>query len=164
MLNNHPINILRGTETKINGNKYNITPGLQRVFTETSNTPLTNLNDKDIETYVKILTNLTFENYKAVSGENKSGRYKTSKTIFRSNLKGQGIQKSIIPSNIIDIYTRLEMLLGLKLSGYTDTLSEASAVIDQLYKMGEKQNKTNNNIETLLTSFLPNKWNYLVNF
>ena len=47
---------------------------------------------------------------------------------------GKGIEKIIIPSNIIDIYTRLEILLGLKLSGHTDTLTEASNLIDELYK------------------------------
>ena len=56
-------------------------------------------------------------------------------------LKGRGVEKIIIPSNIIDIYTRLEVLLGLKLSGHTDTLTEASNLIDELYKRGEIQNK-----------------------
>ena len=49
--------------------------------------------------------------------------------------------KIIIPSNIIEIYTRLEILLGLKLSGQTNTLTEASNLIDQLYKRGEIQNE-----------------------
>ena len=57
-----------------------------------------------------------------------------------SDLEGQGV-KIIIPPNIIDIYTRLEILLGLKLSGHTDTLTEASNLIDELYKRGEIQNK-----------------------
>ena len=56
------------------------------------------------------------------------------------DLRGEGI-KINIPSNIIDIYTRLEVLLGLKLSGHTDTLTEASNLIDELYKRGEIQNK-----------------------
>ena len=141
MLNNHPNNILRGTEIEINGNKYNITPGLQKVFTETSNLPLKKLNDKDGETYVKILKDFNFQNYQAVSGKNKSGRYKTSKTTLRNILKGQELQKIIIPSNIIDIYTRLEVLLGLKLSSHTDILTEASNLIDEFYKRGEIQNK-----------------------
>ena len=47
----------------------------------------------------------------------------------------------ITPSNIIDIYTRLETLLGLKFLGHTDTLIEASNLIDELYKRGEIQNK-----------------------
>ena len=56
------------------------------------------------------------------------------------DLQGEGV-RIIIPSNIIDIYTRLEILLGLKLSGHTDTLTEASNLIDELYKRGEIQNK-----------------------
>ena len=46
------------------------------------------------------------------------------------DLQGEGV-KTIIPSNIIDIYTRLETLLGLKLSGHTVTLAETSNLIDQ---------------------------------
>ena len=56
------------------------------------------------------------------------------------NLQGEGV-KIIIPSNIIDIYSGLESLLGIKLSGHTDTLKEASNLIDELYKQGEIQNK-----------------------
>ena len=57
-----------------------------------------------------------------------------------SDLQGEGV-KIIIPSNLNDIYTRLEVLLGLKLSGHTDTLTEASNSIDELFKRGEIQNK-----------------------
>ena len=98
------------------------------------------MNDKKRETYVNILKDLNFEKYKAVSGERKSGRHKTLKFIFRNNLKGHGIQHILIPSNIIDIYTRLEILLRLKLSGHTDTLTEASNLNDELHKRGEIQN------------------------
>ena len=49
--------------------------------------------------------------------------------------------KIFIPSNIIDIWTRLEVLLGLKLSEHTDTLTEASDLIDELYKRGQIQNE-----------------------
>ena len=63
------------------------------------------------------------------------------KPTFKNNLKGQGIEKIIIPSNIIDIYSRHEILLGLKLRGHTDTPTEASNLIDDLYKRGEIQNK-----------------------
>ena len=54
------------------------------------------------------------------------------------DLQGEGV-KIIVPSNIIDIYTRLEILLGLRLSGHTNTLT--SNLIDELYKRGEIQNK-----------------------
>ena len=56
------------------------------------------------------------------------------------NLEREGL-KIIIPSNMNDIYTRLEVLLGLKLLGHTDTLTEASNLIGELYKRGEIQNK-----------------------
>ena len=61
-----------------------------------------------------------------------------------TKIKGREVEKIIIPSNIIDIYTRLEVLLGLKLSGHTDTLTEASNLIDELHKRGEIQNKQQN--------------------
>ena len=48
-----------------------------------------------------------------------------------NDLQGEGV-KIIIPSNIIDIYTRLEILLGLKFFGDTDTITEASNLIDEL--------------------------------
>ena len=56
------------------------------------------------------------------------------------DLEGQGIKKIILPSNIIDICTRLELFVGLKLSGHTHTLTEASKLQDELYKRGEIQN------------------------
>ena len=56
------------------------------------------------------------------------------------DLQGEGV-KIIIPSNIIDIYTRLEILSGLKISGHTDTLTEAINLIDELYQRDEIQNK-----------------------
>ena len=58
-----------------------------------------------------------------------------------TKLKGRGVEKIIIPSNTIDIYSGLEILLEKKLSGHTDTLTEASKLIDELYKRGEIQNK-----------------------
>ena len=58
-----------------------------------------------------------------------------------TKLKGRGFEKIIIPSNVNHTYTRLEVILGLKLSGQTDTLAEASNLIDELYKGGEIQNK-----------------------
>ena len=100
------------------------------------------LNDEDREIFIDSLESLNFENFKPIGGESKSGRYKQSKINFKKhNLEGQGIEKIIIPSKITDIYTRLEVVLGLKLSGHFDTLTEASNLIDELYKRGEIQNK-----------------------
>ena len=57
-----------------------------------------------------------------------------------SDLGGQDVN-IIIPSNIIDIWTKLEVLLGWKLFDHTDTLTEASNVTDNFYKRFETQNK-----------------------
>ena len=51
------------------------------------------------------------------------------------------IEKFIKPSNIIDVYTRLEILLGSKFSGHTAALTEASNLIDELYNRSEIQNE-----------------------
>ena len=81
-----------------------------------------------------------------MQGRDRYIRYELDNDVVRimglnTRLKGKGIEKNIIASTINDIYTRLEILLGLKLSGHTDTLTEASNLIDELYKRGEIQNK-----------------------
>ena len=42
-----------------------------------------------------------------------------------------------MPSDSDEIWTRLQVLLGLKLAGHTDTLIEASQLLDALFKKGE---------------------------
>ena len=139
--NGFPVEKIGGNRIKINENVFDITQGIQKVLTDTANIPIKKLNGQDREIFNNILESLDFKNYKPVRGESKSGRYKRSKSNFnKRNLEGQGV-KIIIPSNIIDVYTRIQILLGLKLSGHTDTLTEASALIDELYKLGEIQNK-----------------------
>ena len=60
-----------------------------------------------------------------------------------TKVNGRGIEKIFFPSSTIDISTRLEILLGLKLSRQTDTLTEARNLFDELYKRGEKQKEQN---------------------
>ena len=117
--NGIPVEKVGGNKIKINENVFDITQGIQKVLTDTSNIPIKKLNDQDRVIFINILDSLDFKNYKPVRGESKSGRYKLSKSNFKKhNLEGEGV-KIIIPSNIIDIYSRLEILLGLKLSGHT---------------------------------------------
>ena len=58
-----------------------------------------------------------------------------------TKLSGRGIEKIIIPSNINDIYSRLEVLLGIKLSGQTNIFTWASNLKDELFKRIETQKK-----------------------
>ena len=139
--NGFPVEKMGVNKLKIDGKIHEIPQSIQKVSTDTSNIPIKQLNEKDRDIFTNILESLIFENYKAIRGESKLGRYKQSKSnLIKHNLKGEGV-KIIIPSNIIDIYTRLEALLGLKLSGHTNTLTEASALIDELYKRDDIQNK-----------------------
>ena len=115
------------------------------------------MDDEDKPTVYDILKNTGLYSMRHTKGINssifKDAFYKLPREIAKirnpplaaienesDNLQGDGV-KIIIPFNIVDIYTRLEILLGLKLSGHTDTLTEASNLIDELYERGERQNK-----------------------
>ena len=47
MLNNYPIKMLCGTEVEINDKEYNITPGNQIVFTDSSYNTAKSMNDME---------------------------------------------------------------------------------------------------------------------
>ena len=141
MLNNHPIKKLRRTRVEINENKYNISPGIQNVLVDHSYDSAKSMTDKDKLIFRDILQKTGYYNRKPTKGR-MFGRDRCIKNeldddVVRilnldTKLRGNGIEKIIIPSNIIEIYTRLEVLLGLRLSGHTDTLTEASNLIDEL--------------------------------
>ena len=137
-----PVVVSGDSRIEIKGKDFNITPNLGNVFTDPTGKSLKKLDKTETTTYKQLLKTLNYKNYKHKSGEKNSGRYKnTNSLLVPIHFQGRGIEKIIIPSNIIDIYSRLEILLGLKLSGHTDTLTEASNLIDQLFRLGEIQNK-----------------------
>ena len=149
-----PIQISESDTIKINETVYELTPEIYKALTYTTYTGNTMKDENDILMMYNILRD---------TGYNGIGDRDSKRKIFftkklpklvediqnktfeeitddSDELQGDGV-KIIIPSNIIDIYTRLEILLGLKLSGHTDTLTEASNLIDELYKRGEIHNK-----------------------
>ena len=147
---------LGGNKISINNREYDVSPDIQTYFTNTKLT--TNFLDNfEKETVFEILKDVGFyDNIPRIGSKAarmKDALYNLPNEIDKirnpplppieiesDKLQGEGV-KNFIPSNIIDIYTRLEVLLGLKLSGHTDTLTEASNLIDELYKRGEIQNK-----------------------
>ena len=149
-----PIITLGGDRIQIKDNIYDLTPEIYKALSFTGYEGKNLKNDNDILMLYNIINDLGYTGI----GDNKSKRKlfltetlpklveeiqnRTFEEITddSDDLQGEGV-KIIIPSNIIDIYTRLEILLGLKLSGHTDTLTEASNLIDELYKRGEIQNK-----------------------
>ena len=149
-----PIQISEGDTIKINENVYELTPEIYKALTYTTYTGNTMKDENDILMMNNIIRDLGYDG----TGDRDSKRktfflkklpklveYIQNKTFEEitdnsDDLQGEGV-KIIIPSNIIDIYTRLEILLGLKLSGHTDIFTEASNLIDELYKRGEIQTK-----------------------
>ena len=151
-----PMEILGDSEIKITQDVNDLSTNLQSVFTDTTEKPLKKLNDVDRVMYKNISSRLYLEKHKPISAESKSGRYKHIKSSLddhvdkilngsfpseskSDDLEGHGIEKITIPSNIIDNDTKLEVLLGLNLSGYTKLLTKASNLIDEMYKRIEIQ-------------------------
>ena len=131
ILNNYPIKTPSGTSVKISGNKYDMTPGLRKFFTDTKYETAKSMSDTEKVVFKDILSKTNYYNRKLtkgkMSGRDRYIKYDLDNDVKRilnldTKLKGRGIKKIIIPSNIIDIYTRLEVLLALKLSGHTHTL------------------------------------------
>ena len=108
------------------------------------------MSDTENEVFKDIVSKTNYYNRKLTKGK-MSGRDRYFENDLDNDvikmcnldkkLRGKGVEKIIIPSNITDIYTRLEVLLGLKISGHSDTITEASNLFDALYKRGEIQNK-----------------------
>ena len=143
-----PIFTLGGDRIQIEDIIYDITPEIHKALSNTTYTGKTTKNEKDVLMMNNIVNDLGYTGI----GDKKSNRKSfftltlpklvedvQNKTFNGIDLEGQGL-KIIIPSNIINIHTRLEILLRLKLSSHTDTLTEASNLIDELYKRGEIQN------------------------
>ena len=137
---------LGGDKILVNGNIYEITPEIHKALSKSTFTGKSMKDEDDRRTLYNFLTDI---GYNIQNSDESNNQKKFFTKLFNQFGKikneepseGEGIHKIIIPSNIIDIYNRLEILLGLKLSGHTNTLTEASNLIDELYKRGEIQNK-----------------------
>ena len=149
-----PNNTLGGDRIQIKDNIYDLTPEIYKDPSYTGYTGKTMKNENDILMMNNFVRDLEYTGIGDYTSKRKTFLTITlpklveeiQKRTFEDithdsdDLQGEGV-KIIIPPNIIDNYTRLEVLLGLKLSGHTDTLTEASNLIDELYKRGEIQNK-----------------------
>ena len=149
-----PVYTLGGDRIQIKDNIYDLTPEIYKALSYTGYTGENLKNENDILMLYNIINDLGYTGIGDVKSKRK--RFLSEKlpklveeiqnrtfeeiTDDSDDLQGDGVKK-IIPSNIIDIYTRLEVLLGLKISGHSDTLTEASNLIEELYKRGEIQNK-----------------------
>ena len=135
---------LGGDNLRIRHTDYELTPEIYKALFYTGYTGKTMNNENDILMMNNIINDLGYTG----DGDRDSKRKTFSTKILpklveqfqnitfdeitndSDDLQGKGV-KIIIPSNIIDIYSRLEVILGLNLSGHTNTLSEASNLIDE---------------------------------
>ena len=148
---------LRENTIDIIGREYDVTPSIQHYFRKTGSTTIS-VNNIEKEAVYNILKDVGFyitrHKIRLKATRTKDALYDLPKEIAKirnttlpsienaadsDDLEREGVE-IIIPSNIIDIYIRLEVILGLKLSRHTDTLTEASNLVDKVYKRGEKQN------------------------
>ena len=147
-INGISVLIFGGDSMKVKDNVYEITPEIHKASSSTGYTGETMKSEADILMLNNILRDVKYTGIQDIPSNRKTFFTITppkivqefqNKTFDEIDLEGQGL-KIILPSNINDIYTRLEISLGLKLSGPTDTLTEASNLIDEYYKRGEIQN------------------------
>ena len=128
------------SRVEIKGKRFIITPNLQNVFTDTTGKSLKKLDKTENLTYKRLLKTLIYEYYelnleKLILVHIKIQKISSSLLIYKAK------QSKKLSFHLIDIYTRLEILLGLKFSGHSSTLTEVSNLISELYKRGEIQNK-----------------------
>ena len=158
MFNGVNVDPMGGNNVKIGENIYEITPSIQKALTETSYN-FTKMSDDDILTFSKILNDINYNpnednsstRQKYIKNQLKSRVQNILKTpiaaiasgasdeyeSLESDLEGNGTKTIVVPSDTDEIWTRLQVLLGLKLAGHTDTLIEASQLLDALLKRGE---------------------------
>ena len=150
-----PIQISGADTIKTNKNVYDLAPEIYKALSDTGYRGKTMKNESDFLMMNTFIRDLGYTGREDRYSERKTfftitlpklveeNQNKTFDEITDSSddLQGDGV-KIIIPFNLIDIYTRLEVLLGLKLSGHTDTLTEASNLIDELYKTMRNSEQT----------------------
>ena len=114
------------------------------------------LPNDDLLTFEHILKTVVCNNNKPRGGVTKLKRFENFKKIFPigignieagiedecEDLLDQGMKK-INPSDIFEVWTGLETLLGLTLSENTDTLPDISNLTYDISKKDEKQNEKN---------------------
>ena len=157
MFNGVNVDPMGGNNVKIGNNTYEITPEIQEALTKTSYN-FTKMSDDDILTFSKILNDINYNPNSdrestrrdyigdklesrvkkilnppiAAIASGESDEYES----LESDLEGNGTKTIVVPSDSDEIWTRLQVLLGLKLAGHTDTLIEASQLLDALLKRG----------------------------
>ena len=142
-----PVISLGGDKKQVNDNIYELTLEKLKALLLTSYTGKSMKNENDQRALYNFLVDVGYTG----DGDRKTNQKNFFTRLFNSFennkkeepdiLEGQRFEKISNPATITDNYTGLEILLVSKLSGHTDTLTQASNLIDELYKRSEIQNK-----------------------
>ena len=126
-----PLTSLGGDKIQAKSKIYEFTPEIHKALSQTSYTCKSMKDDNDQITLYNVLADIGYDG----QGDEKTNQknfftrllklFGNTKEEELDNVKSQGIEEIIIPSEIIDIYTRLEVSLGVTLSGQNDTPTEA---------------------------------------
>ena len=117
---------MRGSEVEINIKNYNITPGIQKVLVDSKYKTAKSMSDMEKLVFRGMLRKTNYYNRKPTKGRLAGCDINfvddldiDVRRILNLDTKrsGKGNEKTIIHSNKIDIYTRLENLVGIKFSG-----------------------------------------------
>ena len=141
-----PIQISVVDRIKIKENIHDLTQKIYKAFSSISHTGKTKKDENDVLMMYNFLNDSFYTGVGDKSSKRKTYFTKTlpklveafqNKTFEENtddsdNLESQGVTITV-QSNIIGIYTRLEILLGPEVSGHTNTLTEASNLIDELH-------------------------------
>ena len=143
-----PLKLIGGDKVRVSDNNiYELTPEIHKALSNQTYTGKSMKNEYDRITLYNFLTDIKYDGLGDIRSSQKNfftnliKHYDNIKKEEFGDISGSGVKKNIIPSQVVNIYSRLEILLGLNLSGHSDTLTEASNLIDELYKRGEIQNK-----------------------
>ena len=157
MINDGFLNVMGGNDVKFGENIYELTPEIQKALTETSYN-FDKRSDKDIISFNRIQCEINYNpnddrkskrrDYlrdklqsrvqtilnppKASIASRESDEYES----LESDIEGNVTKIIVIPEKSDEIWTRLQVPLGLKLAGHTDFLIEASQLLDALFKKG----------------------------
>ena len=158
VLNGINVDPMGGKDVKIGNNIYEITPEIQSLLTQTKNI-FNKMSDNDIVIFIRILDETNCnpeEDHKSTRRDYIRDKLpsKVRKILIppivaitswesdeyeslESDLEGNGTKTIVVPSDSDEMWTRLKVLLGIKLAGHTDSVIEASQLLHALFKKGE---------------------------
>ena len=137
--NTKPVKVLERTRLQVGDEEYVFNPKIEQAVSNTS-LDSDNLTNDEILPFNDILQTVVYQNLQTKRRSKMSRKFQNIKQILSQKLKttedgpdflqGEGTT-FIFPFTIIDFWTRIKIVLGLKVSAHTNTLTGGSNSIDE---------------------------------